>query len=53
MNGTFNDPGNDVFKNDNDFDAEAFSKKQKLLNKGNVDNICDLIATEILEAKQM
>lgn len=53
MNGTFNDPANEVFKNDNDFDAGAFSKKQKLLNKGNIDNICDLIAAELLEAKQM
>ena len=52
MNGTFNDPGNLIFMNDNDFDSGAFAKKESLMNKSNVENICELIASEVEQFKQ-
>lgn len=53
MNGTFFDIKNSVFKNDNDYDYEVLFKKNSLMDKSNIENICDQILSEIEMIKGM
>ena len=53
MNGMFYDPSNYIFRSDKEFQPGIATKKNKLMNKGNVDNICDILLENIEELKQM
>ena len=52
MNGIFVDPSNEIFKQEKDADAEVWLKKNMLMDKSNVDNICYQIEEGLVALNQ-
>lgn len=53
MNGTFYELGNEVFKNDSMIDFRSIIEKEKLMDKANLDSICDQIEKGINDLREL